>query len=121
MVVVNYWLELADVRPRLDRAANRLALQLGWRRAGRPLAVQRLFYCSRTDGLAECTTCGTPFLPGPQRPRRDRNVMLGLWMKAAARDAAARYRQTEKYLLRTTPGSKSGQAFQRSLASFLRS
>jgi DNA-directed RNA polymerase subunit RPC12/RpoP len=62
------------------------------------VAVQLLFDCSRTDGLAVCTSCGTPFLPGPRRPRRDRNIYCSdCGIKAASRDAAARYRQTKKY------------------------
>jgi len=61
------------------------------------LAVQIMFDCSRTDGLAVCSSCGTPFLPGPRRPRRDRNIHRSDCGIKAARDAAARYWQTNKY------------------------
>jgi hypothetical protein len=96
--VLNYWLELAGVRPRLDWSTAKPAVQLGGYGLIGALAVQLLFDCSRTDGLAVCTSCGTPFLPGPRRPRRDRNIYCSdCGIKAASRDAAARYRQTTKY------------------------
>jgi len=96
--VLNYWLELAGVRPRLDWSTLKPAVQLGGYGLIGALAVQLLFDCSRTDGLAVCTSCGTPFLPGPRRPRRDRNIYCSdCGIKAATRDAAARYRQTKKY------------------------
>jgi DNA-directed RNA polymerase subunit RPC12/RpoP len=96
--VLNYWLELAGVRPRLDWSTAKPAVQLGGYGLIGALAVQLLFDCSRTDGLAVCTSCGTPFLPGPRRPRRDRNIYCSdCGIKAATRDAAARYRQTKKY------------------------
>jgi len=96
--VLNYWLELAGVRPRLDWSSAKPAVQLGGHGLIGALAVQLLFDCSRTDGLAVCTSCGTPFLPGPRRPRRDRNIYCSdCRLKAASRDAAARYRQTKKY------------------------
>lgn len=96
--VLNYWLELAGVRPRLDWSTAKPAVQLGGYGLIGALAVQLLFDCSRTDGLVVCTSCGTPFLPGPRRPRRDRNIYCSdCGIKAATRDAAARYRQTKKY------------------------
>jgi hypothetical protein len=96
--VVNYWLEIGGVRPRLEWQSRKPAVQLGGDGLAAALAVQLLFDCSRTDGLAVCTSCGTPFLPGPRRPRRDRNAYCSdCGIKAAARDAAARYRQTKKY------------------------
>jgi hypothetical protein len=96
--VLNHWLELAGVRPRLNWSAVKAAVQLGGHGLIGALAVQLLFDCSRTDGLAVCTSCGTPFMPGPRRPRRDRNIYCSdCGLKAASRDAAARYRQTQKY------------------------
>jgi hypothetical protein len=96
--VLNNWLELAGVRPRLDWSAAKPAVQLGGHGLIGALAVQLLVDFSRTDGLAVCTSCGTPFLPGPRRPRRDRNIYCSdCGLKAATRDASARYRQTEKY------------------------
>jgi DNA-directed RNA polymerase subunit RPC12/RpoP len=96
--VLNYWLDLAGVRPRLDWSAAKPAVQLGGHGLIGALAVQLLFDCSRTNGLAVCTSCGTPFLPGPRRPRRDRNIYCSdCGLKAATRDASARYRQTKKY------------------------
>jgi hypothetical protein len=87
---LNYWLWMAGVQPRLN-----------W--PGRPgvvaaMAVKLRFECSRTDGLAVCTSCGTPFLPQARRPRRDHNPYCSdCGLKAAQRDAAARYRQAQKY------------------------
>jgi hypothetical protein len=87
------------------------------------IAVQLLFDCARTDGLAVCTSCGTPFLPGSRRPRRDRNVYCSdCGLTAATRDAAARYRQTEKYRATyepTTHGCKNDAGPQRSTSAFL--
>ena len=96
--VLNYWLELAGVLPRLDWSGTKPVVQLGGRGLIGAVAVQLLFDCSRTDGLVVCTSCGTPFLPGPRRPRRDRNIYCSdCGIKAATRDASARYRQTERY------------------------
>jgi hypothetical protein len=96
--VLNYWLQLGGVRPRHEWSGRRPQIQLGGHALMGALAVQMLFDCSRTDGLAVCAACGTPFLPGPRRPRRDRNTYCSdCGTKAAARDAAARYRQTDKY------------------------
>jgi hypothetical protein len=95
---VNYWLRLGGVRPRFTWVPDRPLVHLDGDGLFGALAVQILFDCSRTDGLAVCSSCGTPFLPGPRRPRRDRNTYCSdCGVKAAARDAAARYRQTEKY------------------------
>ena len=62
------------------------------------LAIQLVFEVCRTDGLAICTSCGTPYLPPKRRPRRDQNpYCTDCGISAARRDAAARYRLTEKY------------------------
>jgi hypothetical protein len=96
--VLNYWLRLGGVRPRYEWTGRRPQILLGGHALMGALAVQMLFDCSRTDGLAVCAGCGTPFLPGPRRPRRDRNTYCSdCGTRAAARDAAARYRQTQKY------------------------
>jgi hypothetical protein len=96
--VLNYWLRLGGVRPRYEWTGRRPQILLGGHALTGALAVQMLFDCSRTDGLAVCAGCGTPFLPGPRRPRRDRNTYCSdCGTRAAARDAAARYRQTQKY------------------------
>jgi hypothetical protein len=89
--VLNNWLELAGVRPRLDWSAAKPSVQLGGHGLIGALTVQLLFDCSRTDGLAVCTSCSTPFLPGPRRPRTDRNIYCSdCGLKAATRDASAR-------------------------------
>jgi hypothetical protein len=106
--VLNYWLVGGQVRPRLDWSSDRPGVQLGGDGLFGALTVQLLFDCARTDGLAVCTSCGTPFLPAVRRPRRDHNPYCSdCGAKAAARDAAARYRQTEKY--RATYGKWLGE------------
>jgi hypothetical protein len=96
--VINYWLRAATVRPSLTWSGDKPSLQLGGEGLYGALVVQLLFDCSRTDGLTVCTGCGTPFLPAGRRPRRDRNPYCSACgVKAAARDAAARYRQSDKY------------------------
>src|SRR5205823_2048257 len=89
--VLNYWLEMGGVKPRLDWRVDKPEVQLGGYGLIGALAVQLLFDCSRTDGLVVCTSCGTPFLPAFRRPRRDRNPYCSdCGMRAAGRDAAAR-------------------------------
>ncbi len=96
--VINYWLRAAAVRPSMTWSGDKPSVELGGEGLFGALAVQLLFDSSRTDGLTVCTSCGTPFLPAFRRPRRDRNPYCSdCGMKAAARDAAARYRQTAKY------------------------
>jgi DNA-directed RNA polymerase subunit RPC12/RpoP len=96
--VVNHWLQLGGVRPWLIWTPDKPLVHLDGNGLFGALAVQILFDCSRTDGLAVCSSCGTPFLPGPRRPRRDRNIYCSdCGIKTASRDAAARYRQTKKY------------------------
>lgn len=96
--LITYWLRIADVQPRLDWQRGKPEVVLSGRGLFAALAVQLLFECSRTDGLAVCTSCGTPFLPAARRPRRDHNAYCSdCGLKAAQRDAAARYRQTQKY------------------------
>ncbi len=52
----------------------------------------------KLGAVALCASCGTPFLPTGRRPRKDLNAYCSEWgLKAALRDAAARYRQTQKY------------------------
>jgi hypothetical protein len=96
--VLNYWLRMAGVEPRLNWPGAKPSVHLAGQGLFAALAVQLLFECSRTDGLAVCTSCGTPFLPQSRRPRRDHNPYCSdCGLKAAQRDAATRYRQTEKY------------------------
>jgi hypothetical protein len=98
--VVKDWLWLGSVEPILEWEGSRPQLHLGGRGLLGGLAVQILFDTSRTDGLAVCVSCGTPFLPASRRPRWDRNAYCSdCGLRAATRDAAARYRRTEKYRL----------------------
>jgi len=97
-VVLNYWLKGASVQPRLTWSAEKPSVHLDGQGLFGAIAVQLLFECSRTGGLVVCTSCGTPYLPKGRRPRRDHNPYCSACgLKAAQRDAAARYRQTAKY------------------------
>ena len=62
--VLNYWLSLAGVRPRLEWGSASLQMQLGGDGLIGALAVELFFACAQTGGLALCASCGTPFLPG---------------------------------------------------------
>ena len=99
--VLNHWLSVAGVRPRLEWGARTPQMQLGGDGLIGALAVQLFFACSQTGGLALCASCGAPFLPTGRRRCKDLNAYCSeCGLKAAFRDAAARYRQTQKY--RTT-------------------
>jgi hypothetical protein len=96
--VLNQWLSMAGVRPRLEWGTGNPQVQLGGDGLIGALAVQLFFACSQTGGLALCASCGTPFLPTGRRRRKDLNAYCSeCGLKAALRDAAARYRQTQKY------------------------
>ena len=106
--VLNYWLSLAGVRPRLEWGMHIPQVQLGGDGLVGALAVQLFLACSQTGGLALCASCGTPFLPAGRRRRKDLNAYCSeCGVKAALRDAAARYRQTQKY--RATLGKRREQ------------
>src|SRR5437879_1541094 len=80
MVVLNYWLELAGVRPRLDWTAERLAVQRGWRwagrRPGRSTTVRRL-----ADRWAGCVHIVWHAVPAwtSTAATLSKRVSLGLW------------------------------------------
>jgi hypothetical protein len=96
--VLNEWLIMAGVRPRLEWGTGNPQVQLGGDGLIGALAVQLFFACAQTGGVALCASCGTPFLPTGRRRRKDLNAYCSeCGLKAALRDAAARYRQTQKY------------------------
>jgi hypothetical protein len=96
--VLNHWLSLAGVRPRLEWGARIPQMQLGGDGLIGALAVQLFFACSQSGGLALCVSCSTPFLPAGRRRRHDLNAYCSdCGLKAAMRDASARYRKTRKY------------------------
>ena len=111
------WVLRGGVRPFLEWGPGmKPTIRLGgWSLYG-AIAVQLLFEVSRTGGMVICTSCGTPFLPAARRPRWDQNAYcLDCGRKAAARDAAARYRRTEKYQqarLRRQKQAATGQSTQ---------
>ncbi len=99
---VNWWLGLADVRPlfawsHFDPAFVSLGgtgIKLGHRQQlFGAIAVQLMLAISRSDGLAICSSCATPYFP-KRRPRPgQRNYCTGpsCGRKAADRDAHRRY------------------------------
>jgi hypothetical protein len=67
------------------------------------LAVQLLFAVSRTDGLAVCSACGSPYCP-PRKPRIDqRHYCSGYRRRGAWRDAQRARRAVLKMSGGTTP------------------
>lgn len=72
---LNYWLELAEVRPYVDWAKSpednkgRLSLPLMVGGLFGALATQLVLAISRTDGLAICSGCGVGYVPSYRRPR----------------------------------------------------
>lgn len=97
-MVLDKWVERGGVRPSVFRQEGRRSIRLGGYGLLGALAVQLVFDVCRTDGLAVCTSCGAPYLPPKRRPRRDHNPYCpDCGLKAAVRDAATRYRQTDKY------------------------
>ena len=96
--VLNHWLSVAGVRPRLEWGARTPQMQLGGDGLIGALAVQLFFASSQSGGLTLCVSCGTPFLPAGRRRRRDLNAYCSeCGLKAAMRDASARYRKTKQY------------------------
>jgi predicted RNA-binding Zn-ribbon protein involved in translation (DUF1610 family) len=95
------WVLRGGVRPFFEwgvQPGAKPSVRLGGYSLYGAIAVQLLFDVSRTDGLAVCTSCGTPYLTPTRRPRWDQHTYCpDCGKKAAARDAAARYRRTEKY------------------------
>jgi hypothetical protein len=97
-MVLDKWVERGGVRPSVFLRDERRSIRLGGYGLLGALAVQLVFDVCRTDGLAVCSSCGTPYLPPKRRPRQDRNSYCpDCGLKAALRDAASRYRQTAKY------------------------
>jgi hypothetical protein len=97
-MVLDKWVDRGGVRPSVFRQNGRRSIRLGGYGLLGALAVQLVFDVCRTDGLAVCSSCGTPYLPPKRRPRQDQNSYCAdCGLKAALRDAAARYRQTDKY------------------------
>jgi hypothetical protein len=105
-LVLEKWLWRGGVLPAMYADGDHLSVRLGGYGLLGALAIQLLFDVCRTDGLAVCTSCGTPFLP-LRRPRSDRNTYCrDCGRRASVRDAAARYRQARRL---GRPGQASGE------------
>jgi hypothetical protein len=72
-MVLDTWVERGGVKPALFRQNGRRSIRLGGYGLLGALAIQLVFDVCRSDGLAICTSCGTPYLPARRRPRRDQN------------------------------------------------
>jgi hypothetical protein len=96
--IILKWVELVHLMPYLDwtdpqHAAVRLS---GWGGLTGALALELLFITARTDGLAICSACGTPYVPS-RRPRKGEHPYCpDCGRRAAVRDAAKRYRLKAK-------------------------
>jgi len=96
-LVLEAWLARTGVQPAMYANGAKLSVRLGGYGLYGALAIQLLFNVCRTDGLAVCRSCGTPYIPS-RKPRSDRNAYcFDCGRKAAVRDAAARYRRSDKY------------------------
>jgi len=95
-LVLEGWLARTGVQPAMYADGDRLSVRLDGYGLFGALAIQLLFNVCRTDGLAVCTSCGTPYVPSP-KPRADRNAYCReCGRRAAIRDAAARYRRNRR-------------------------
>lgn len=96
-MVVNDWIELGNVRPRLDWDGEKPEIRFDGSLFN-ALTVQLMAVTSKTGGTALCSSCGEPYLVS-RRPRTGENHYCQdpeCGKKAAQRDAARRYRQKHK-------------------------
>jgi len=68
-MVLDKWVDRGGARPSVFRQNGRRSIRLGGYGLLGALAVQLVFDMCRTDGLAVCSSCGTPYLPPKRRPR----------------------------------------------------
>jgi hypothetical protein len=93
--LINEWLLLGDVRPRLlwEEAAG---ITFDSDTFG-ALAIQLMQAASRTNGLAICSSCGMPYMrTGRKAPAGRRNYCPNCGMSAALRDAQRAHRQRKR-------------------------
>jgi hypothetical protein len=96
--IIQQWLS-GDVKviPFLDWTEPRHpTVRLGGRGLPTALALELLFIMARTDGLAICAACGTPYVPRRKPRAGQRTYCPDCGHRAAERDAARRYRAREK-------------------------
>src|SRR5260221_572315 len=113
--VLNYWLELAGVRPRLDWSTAKPAVQLGGYGSIGALAVQLLFDCSRTMDSRCVRRVGRRFCPG--HGGRGETAISTVRTVASRRRRAMQRRATGRRrstVLHTTRGCRSGAGPQHS-------
>jgi hypothetical protein len=93
--LINEWLLLGDVRPRLlwEEGAG-ITFDAGTFGA---MAVQLMQAVSRTNGLAICSSCGLPYMrTGRKAPQGRRNYCPDCGLGAAMRDAQRAHRQRKR-------------------------
>ena len=93
---VNEWLALGDVRPAFHWDQNGAAgMTFGGGLFG-TLAVQLMGIVGRSEGLALCSACGSPYLPNRQPRAGENNYCPECKTKAKNREGQKRYRQRKK-------------------------
>lgn len=91
--ILNYgWLDMGGVRPAFQWAGSPRVALLSRNLFG-ALAANLIFAIARTQGLAMCTACGTPFIPSRRPVPGRRSYCPSCGRQAATRDASRAYRQ----------------------------
>ena len=92
---VNNALYLGRVQPAIEYDNSIITtFQTGYGNLYGALALQLLLSIARTDGLANCSACGNPFVLTGRRPNPNRRCYCpACGTKAAQRDAARDYRE----------------------------
>lgn len=95
------WLVLADVRPRVAWPASGPSMRLGGRGLFGAIAMQLLLSAWNTKGLAICSACGNPYAPRRRPAREGRHFcedcrQQGEHKRAAARDYERRQREEQR-------------------------
>jgi hypothetical protein len=94
--LINEWLRLGDVRPRLDWELSGPHLEFDCATFG-VVGIQLLQAVTRAHGLTICSSCGKPYLrQGRKAPRGRRNYCPDCGEGAALRDAQRAHRQRRK-------------------------
>jgi len=95
--VVNIWLSWGGVRPYLSYAGGRWSISFGGGRGAGwlygLLSSQLMLAVSRTDGLAQCSACGVPYLPNRKPNPYRRSYCFDCRKRKPQRDASRAYRE----------------------------
>ncbi len=86
---VNLWLQLGGVRP-WSSISQDPAVRLGGVSLFGALAVELMLVVSRTEGIAFCSACGSPFLPARRPAANRRTYCEDCRKEGASRNDASR-------------------------------